>query len=63
MRVVLLIPLVCLSGCVSGSKLVRELAKDHATVSLHIRSPWGSVDFVRSNPPVCAVCGDKTTGR
>jgi len=41
------------SGCVcpSGmSKLARELAKDPATVSLRVMTPYGSLDFVRANP-------------
>jgi hypothetical protein len=39
-----------LSGCTSANQLVRELAHDNATVDLHVKSVWGSVDFTRSNP-------------
>lgn len=45
-----LLTLPLLGGCVSP-KIVRELAKDNAHVDLHVRSPWVSLDFTRSNPP------------
>jgi len=38
------------TGCVSGSKLVRELAKDPATVQLTVISLHGSVTLTRVNP-------------
>lgn len=49
----MMIGLLCgalLCGCVSGGALVRELAKDPATVSLRVTSVYGTIDYVRTNP-------------
>lgn len=59
---VLLLPALC--GCISAGKLARELAKDPATVSLRLSTPWGALDFVRLNPgtntPAYTVARDGT---
>lgn len=49
MRTSLALLVVALCGCSSTnvSSLVKALAKDPATVSVRIRSIYGSVDFVR----------------
>lgn len=44
-----LLPAFLLTGC-GTSKLVRELAKDPATVSMKIHTIYGSVDLIRTVP-------------
>lgn len=47
-----LLGLLCLApltGCTSMSKLAKELAKDPATVSIDVRSVYGTMTFRRSN--------------
>lgn len=41
---------VAVTGCTSLSKVVKELAKDDATLSLQVRTIYGSVDLKRANP-------------
>lgn len=43
---------VLLSGCSSTNvtKLVQAAAKDPASVKISVRSPWGTVDYERTNP-------------
>lgn len=39
------------SGCMSSGKLVRELARDNASVSVDVMTPYGSARLRRANPP------------
>lgn len=50
MKTILLLLLLSLSGCVSPSKLVRELAKDPATVHLRITTIYGVIELDRTAP-------------
>ena len=47
---VMLLLTVVASGCVSASKLARELAKDPATVHVSIRSIYVNIEIDRANP-------------
>lgn len=50
-KLLLLIPIIVLmTGCVNTSKLVRELAKDPATVHLRITTIYGVIELDRTAP-------------
>lgn len=46
----LAVGLLALSGCMSMSKLARELSKDPATVNLSLTTIYGNLRLVRTNP-------------
>lgn len=46
----LAIALTSLTGCISGSRLAKELAKSDASVSLSVNTIYGTVKFSRANP-------------
>lgn len=39
---------VCCSGCVNTAAIVKELGRDTNSVSVSVRSPWGTVDVKRN---------------
>jgi len=46
----LLLALSLTTGCMSTSALIRELAKDQATVSVRVTTVYGTVYYTRTNP-------------
>jgi hypothetical protein len=59
--IALTLAIVTLTGCTSGAKLAKELAKDPATVSFSIQlvTPWGqqNVSLARSGTNNAATAG------
>lgn len=47
MKILLLIPLIAVTGCMNSSALVRAMAKDPAAVSLRITTIYGNVTLTR----------------
>ena len=50
---ILLLPFLLLpifNGCVSTSKLTRELAKDPASAYISVQTIYGNIKIVRTNP-------------
>lgn len=50
MKTLLLIPLLCLAGCVNLSKVIREAAKDPASVHVSVKSIYVTLEYDRTNP-------------
>ena len=46
----LLVVLLFANGCASQAPLIRELAKDPATVQITVTSLYGTISLVRVNP-------------
>lgn len=63
-RLIPLLVLPLIGGCVNTSKLVRALSKDPASVHLSVKSIYANVDLTRVNPvantPAYAVLPDGT---
>ena len=45
---ILTLPL--LTGCISTAKIFKEMAQDPATVHFSIRTVYGTVELIRTNP-------------
>lgn len=50
MKLLLLIPLLALTGCVSMSKLAEQLKQDPATVDIDVSTIYGQFRFHRAFP-------------
>jgi hypothetical protein len=48
MKPLLLLTLVCLTGCSNLSKVVKELAKDPNTVAISLTTVYGTLHIVRT---------------
>ena len=56
---ILLLTATLANGCSTTSSIVKTLAKDPASWQIHVVTPWGTCDYIRTGwTSVTNTCGD-----